>query len=238
MKDMIDKTVSIHQPSYFAWLGLLHKISNSDCYVFMDDVQLSDSAYQNRNIFLTNTGKIKYLNINIVKKGYRDKPLRNLEISNPYWQNEHLNFLNANYRKHQYFKEVFEMIASFYEKPFKSLGEILFSNVLLTLNLFGIETKVIKQSDLSYNKDAHKGRLVIELIKAVGYTTYYSGKGATSYISEDEFTKENIKLIYQQFTHPVYPQTNSPKEFVLGLSCLDFLFNCGIDKAKNLFNKS
>ncbi|HEY3277770.1 MAG TPA: WbqC family protein, partial [Syntrophorhabdaceae bacterium] len=55
--------LSIHQPSYFPWLGLLDKIAKSDVYMVMDEVQLTDAAYQHRNIFLTADGKIKYLTI-------------------------------------------------------------------------------------------------------------------------------------------------------------------------------
>lgn len=235
---MYNKVVSIHQPSYFSWLGLLDKINQSDCYVFMDDVQLSDSAYQNRNIFLTNTGNIKYLNINLSKKGYKEKALKDLELSNPNWQKEHLNFFDSNYKKHPFYKEVLSEIIAFYEKPYNNLGETLFENMKLTLKLFGVKANVIRQSDLAYNKNVKKGELVIELIKAVGYNTYLSGKGATAYISDEEFERANLKVIYQGFTHPKYKQINSPNEFVPGLSCLDFLFNCGLEEAQTILNKA
>lgn len=229
---MADTIVSIHQPSYFAWLGLLEKIKNSDCYIMMDNVQLSDSAYQNRNIFLTNDGKVKYLNINISKKGYKDVFLKDLKISNPNWQKEHLNFLESNYKKHPYYDEVLAAITDFYHTKFEDLGEALYANMLLTCNLFDMDTKVMRQSEMDYNQDARKGDLVIELIKSIGYNRYYSGKGAQAYIEDDRFQDAGIELIYQDFKHPVYPQKNSPNEFIPGLSCLDLLFNVGLIKAK------
>ena len=48
----------------------------------MDEVQLADRAFQHRNNFLTKDGKIKMLTINIHKKDYRDKFIKNLKISN------------------------------------------------------------------------------------------------------------------------------------------------------------
>lgn len=84
---------SIHQPSYFPWLGLLHKINSSDTFILLDDVQLSDSAFQHRNIFLSNDGKVKYLTIPFVKKEYRNKGFKDLEIADPMWTKNHLNFL-------------------------------------------------------------------------------------------------------------------------------------------------
>ena len=48
---------AIHQPSYFPWLGWMDKINKCDQFILMDEVQLSDRAYQHRNLFLTNTGQ-------------------------------------------------------------------------------------------------------------------------------------------------------------------------------------
>lgn len=59
---------AIHQPSYFPWLGWMDKINKCDQFILMDEVQLSDRAYQHRNLFLTNTGQQKFLTIGIQKK--------------------------------------------------------------------------------------------------------------------------------------------------------------------------
>ena len=76
--------VSIHQPSYFPWLGWLHKVNNSDVFIMMDEVQLSDSAYQHRNIFLDKEGNEKYLNIGITRftNGFLNDFVHAIEASN------------------------------------------------------------------------------------------------------------------------------------------------------------
>ena len=60
--------VSIHQPSYFPWLGLLDKIEKSDTFVLLDNVQFNDNAFQSRNIFLNHNGEVQYLTIPVQKK--------------------------------------------------------------------------------------------------------------------------------------------------------------------------
>ena len=90
--------VSAHQPSYFPWLGLLHKITSSDVYVLMDDVQLADRNYQHRNLFLRRDGIPRLLTLPISKKGLRKKTIRELPLANSEWQTDHLNFLSHSYR--------------------------------------------------------------------------------------------------------------------------------------------
>ena len=59
---------------------MLDKVGNSDVYMIMDEVQLSDSAYQHRNLLLTADGREKFLTIPLVKKEYLKIPLREIQI--------------------------------------------------------------------------------------------------------------------------------------------------------------
>lgn len=232
--------VSIHQPSYFPWLGWLHKVMQSDTFVLMDNVQLSDSAYQHRNIFLTNTGTEKFLSVGIKKKGYKDVFLKNIELRMDFnWQEEHLRFLNANYSKHPFYNEVMEHIAPVFNKSYKILGEVLSDVVSITLDMFEVKTKVINQSEMNYNTAAKKGDLVLALIEACGGKTYLSGHGAKDYMADDVFAEKGIKLVYQQFTHPHYTQLNTgndPVKFIPGIASLDLLFNVGIEESRKILH--
>ena len=52
--------ISIHQPSYWPWLGLLHKIRLSDADVILDNVNISKGSFQYRNQFLCNGNMLSY----------------------------------------------------------------------------------------------------------------------------------------------------------------------------------
>ena len=41
--------VGIHQPEYLPWLGFFDKISQSDIFVMLDNVQYEKNYFQNRN---------------------------------------------------------------------------------------------------------------------------------------------------------------------------------------------
>ena len=221
--------VSIHQPSYFPWLGTLDKIKKSDLYIYLNSVQLIDNSYQHRNIFLSNQLKEHLLTIPINKKNYLSKTINELETIDDRWKKKHYDFLFFNYKKHPYFNEINPYLEKFYSQDFTNLDEILFSSMKISLDLLGIKTKIIKSSDLNLDKNLKKEDLILEILEQVKATTYLSGTGAKSYQNEENFKAKGIKLVYQDFKHPIYEQYKN-KEFVFGLSCLDFLFNKGIQK--------
>jgi hypothetical protein len=68
---------------------------------------------------------------------------------------------------------------------------------------------------------------ILHILSELNATHYISGSGEGSnrYIDEEKFTDNNIKLIWQEYTHPKYKQLHG--EFIPYLSVLDLLFNEG-----------
>ena len=221
---------TIHQPCYFPWLGLLHKIACSDVLIVMDDVQLSDSAFQHRNQFITNDGKVKYLTIPFVKQNYLEIPFKDLKIADLTWGTKHNNFLLNNYKKHPFFDQIYPAIQPLFLKQTTSLFDVVMGSMSISIALFELETQVIMQSQTNYNCEAKKGDLVLQLLKATNAKHYLSGRGAQAYQDDSVFASEEIMLKYVNFSHPVYVQKNS-QAFTPGLSCLDLLFNVGTKQA-------
>lgn len=227
---------SIHQPCYFPWLGLLYKIACSDTLIVLDEVQLSDSAFQHRNQFLTNDGKVKYLTIPFVKQNYLETPFKELKIADLSWGTNHRNFLLNNYRTHSFFDQIYPEIEPLYSKKIPYLIDVVMDSMNISMALFGIETQVIIQSQISYNREARKGDLVMHLLKATNAKKYLSGRGAQAYQDDSVFESEGIALEYVDFPQPIYSQKNS-QEFIVGLSCLDLLFNVGSKEAGLLLRR-
>jgi hypothetical protein len=224
--------ISIHQPSYFPWLGMLDKIRKCDVFMVMDEVQLSDSAYQHRNLFLTADGNPKFLTIPLVKKNYLKRPFREIEIASPDWRVKHLNFIWNTYRKHPYANEVMSRVATFYATEYDLLADAVVASMRLSFEFFGIKTRMILQSTMDYDRSLRRGELVIALVRAAGGNCYISGTGAQSYLEESAFTG-GLSLRYNIFHHPIYAQKGAAT-FQAGLACLDVLFNLGIDGARSL----
>ena len=224
---------SVHQPCYFPWLGLLSKVEKSNFLIVLDDAQLSDSAFQHRNQFLTNNGKVKYLTIPLVKQNYMTKPFKDLKIADASWGRRHNNFIQNSYKTHPYFDQIYSAIRPVFEEETSYLIDVVLKSMCISMELCEIHVELIMQSQVDYNREAARGELVVELLKATNAKHYLSGRGAEAYQSDAMFESAGITLKYMNFIHPEYSQKNS-QEFTAGLSCLDLLFNVGTKKAGQL----
>jgi hypothetical protein len=223
---------SIHQPSYFPWQGLLNKINESDTFIIMNEVQFLDGGYQNRNIFLDKNLSVHMLTIPIEKKNYFDKTIKEMRIADKRWQKKHLRFLMQNYNRHPYFEEILHEIEPVYINEYNFLVDVLVDSMTLCYKLFEMNTQLILQSDLAYNKESKKSDLIFELLKCSNSKNYLSGTGAKSYQENGEFEQNGINLIYQDFKQTPYEQYKN-STFTEGLSSLDLLFNVGKNSAHN-----
>ena len=103
----------------------------------------------------------------------------------------------------------------------------------LTFRFFRVATKIVFQSDMSYDRSLRRGNLVVALARAAGADCYLSGTGARAYLDESAFG--GLALRYREFTHPSYVQHRLDR-FCAGLSSLDALFNLGANGARALLD--
>lgn len=223
---------SIHQPSFFPWLGLLDKIAKSEQFIFLDDVPANKASYQYRNIFYCN-GEEKMLTLPV---DYEiNKKLCNLKFKNNTWKSDHLNKLTNYYRKAPFFNVIFPAIANLYEYKSEFAVDFIIHTMQYAFDIFKINVIMQKSSEIKY--EGNKGWLVLDLCKKTKTTSYLSGKGAENYMEQDilsAFSAAGIELKWHSFSHPIYQQ-HVKYPFVTGLSFLDCLFFLGIEKANEMF---
>lgn len=228
--------VAIHQPHYFPWIGYFDKLAKSDCFILLDEVQFEKGSQMIRNRVLDQHGEIKYLTIMAEIKGFLNKKYRNLRTKeNVVWKTRQIDALENYYRKTRHKDEILEIFRGFLESDYSTVCEWTCGSIRLMSRLLGIKTKLILQSEISYDRESKKSNLVLSLCEAVKADTYLSGRGASvGYLDRKAFQDRGIAIDFQDFMHPIYKQTSSDK-FVSGLSVLDMLFNVGVNEARDIF---
>jgi len=219
--------VSIHQPNYLPWMGLIHKICNSDIFVIFDDVQLVRGKSYVIRTQINTSGGAKWISVPVENKNEFLK-INQIKINNKIsWQDEHWNKIFENYHKTKFFEEYSENFKIILYEKWNSLVEMNFAFIKEILNILEIQKNIKFSSELGV--DGLGTEKIINIIKAVNGNEYISGtgKGSSRYIidNEEKFEKNSIKLSFQKFEQPKYNQISS--DFVPNLSIIDSIFNIG-----------
>ncbi len=91
------------------------------------------------------------------------------------------------------------------------------------LEQLDIKIEFSKASD--YKFEGTKSDLVLNMCKQLGADLYIFGELGKDYAKVDDFKEHGIRVIFQEYKHPVYPQMFG--DFIPNLSVIDLLFNCG-----------
>lgn len=222
--------VSAHQPVYLPWLGYFHKISLSDAFVMLDSVQFEKNSFTNRNKIRTQRGPI-WLTVPIFMKGHTKKVIRDMEIDNgTNWREKHWKSIYLNYKKTPYFYKYSDFFEELYKKEWIKLCDLLEYTTIFFVKELEINTKLYRQSDLQIH--SKKQGLILDMCRYFGSNFYLSGALGKNYIDVPGFEKHSIKIIFQDYTHPVYSQWG--EGFLSHLSILDLLFNVGAKRSSEI----
>jgi hypothetical protein len=97
------------------------------------------------------------------------------------------------------------------------------------LGFLGLKPKIIKASSLKAQGKASD--LLLGICRELTAHTYISGISGKEYLKSDDFQNSGIKVVFQEFHHPVYKQLYEP--FIPCMSAIDLVFNHG-DKSLDI----
>ena len=105
---------------------------------------------------------------------------------------------------------------------------------IVSLNMLSIETyknDIHLSSNFTLDSSiVNPNEKVINLCKKANLTALYDANGAQEILDVDFFNKNNIKLLFQNYSHPVYSQVFG--NFIPNLSIIDLLLNEGPNSLK------
>lgn len=214
----------IHQLHYLPWLRYFDKIARSDVFVILDNIQYNKSGWQNRNKIKGDGGPML---LSVPVHAPHGCLLHEVTIDDTQpWRRKHLQAIRQQYGRAPYFTQYADFLDETYTRVWKTLNALNRHMLAFFLQALGIHTRVAYSSDFNVPGIA-TGRL-INLIRAVGADTYFSGAYALDcYLDAAQLASAGIGLRLQDWRAPVYPQLHGP--FVADLSVLDLLMQCGPD---------
>jgi hypothetical protein len=228
----MSKTVVIHQPDFLPYLGFFQRFLAADQFIVLDHVQFvtgTSRSWTHRDKIKTPAG-VKWLTLS-VRKSPMGTPINEIELSDSVdWATDNLNLIKQNYRSAPFFDEVFPFILALYDNPPRLMHDFNLRSIELLMDMLNVRVPWVRSSTL--RPAGRSNELLIELLGKVGATHYLSGNGARDYMQPEKFEQAGIEVVWQQFSHPVYPQQFGT--FIPYLSSLDVLFNCGIFASRKI----
>ncbi len=233
------KVITGHQPVYLPWLGLFHKISLADTFVFMDDVQYLTKDWNNRNKIKGPHGPF-WLTVPIDKKGSASRMLRDIRIDTSarggggrIWQDEHWQSLRSSYGKAPFWGEHVPFFEDLYlHRRWERLVDLNEYVLRYLLDVLSIHVDFVRATDVGF--EGKKSGLVLNHCHEFDADICVFGALGRDYVVEDEFVTAGILFHYQDYQHPSYTQRFG--DFVPRLSVVDLLFNHGPDSHEILLS--
>ncbi len=215
--------VAIHQPQYLPWLGYFDKLDRADQFVILDDVQFKKNDWQNRNRIKTASGW-QWLTVPVLHRFPQRISEVRIDGAAP-WGRKHWRALLANYGGAPAFAPHRSFFESLYARDWQLLVELSLAALGYLVDALGITTKLVLASALDLPAPADASVRLAAICRALGADTYLSGAGGRDYLDLAPFDRAGVRVVFQAFACPVYPQRFGA--FEANLSIVDLLFNCG-----------
>lgn len=250
--------VAIHQPNHWPFLGFFHKIASADLFIHLDTAQFSDGDYHHRNR-IRNANPQGYIWLTVPVEKQR-RQLREIRIKNDTqikkiaWNEYHRTMIDRLYHSAPGYGRHQEFLDHLYAQGWMHLVDLNLAIIDYLLRVFQIHTPCVKSSALSIEHEEDRKTLgdskdrevpgqsvqpwvkrratrnLVAYCQEVGADTYLSGPAGRNYLDISLFEDAEIAVEFQEFMHPVYPQTFSP--FVKNLSALDYILNLDMNDSR------
>lgn len=229
------KICAIHQPNFFPWLGYFNKMRRCDKFIILDDVQFPKTGSTWLNHVAVNIqGQKKWITAPVLRK-HGVWSVKETCFSETAWRTTVKRTLQMNYAKADHFSEVRDFIFALIDFPSNKLLEYNLNALFKIGELLDLEFKNKIELASSFRINSAATQRLVDIVKASGCTIYLSGGGAGSYQEDGKFDSAGIKLVVQDYQHPLYQQV-STDNFIPGLSIIDVLMNCGIKSTAQLLS--
>ena len=214
--------MAVHQPQYLPWLGYFDKINRADIFVLLDNVQFKKNEWQNRNRIKTANGR-QWLTVPVMYK--YPQLINEVEINNKdKWQHRQRQAIISNYKKAPCWSLLEEFFEEIFSSKWQYISQLNIHVVKRLAVLLGITTPIHVASELGEFPEDPDERL-IALTRHFNADTYLAGGGGKGYMDMEKYTQNGIKVIFQEYEHPVYDQLFGA--FEPFMSAVDLIYNHG-----------
>ncbi len=187
------KTIAIHQPYFFPYIGYWQLIHAVDRFVICDDVNYIKNGWINRNRLLLNN-EPAYLTVPL-HQASQNKKICELGLQSlPDPRDKLAHRIAVAYRKAPYFSEVYPVIEELIRHEAGNLSDYLAYQLQTLSRFLGISTEFVVSSRIYGNNELRGQDRVIDMCKLEDATTYVNAPGGRELYDTGTFSSAGIDL--------------------------------------------
>lgn len=223
------KTLVVLQPGYLPWLGFFDQLARSDVFVIYDDVQFDKHGWRNRNRIKAPAGPF-WLTVPVRHAGKGQPTNHQVEIDGVQpWARKQIGSIRQFYAHAPFTARYLPELEEMLQRKWHLLIDLDLAVTGLLASWLALPFAPERSSTLGVG-GGQSERLLNHCLR-FNTKRYLSGSAARDYLDLELFSRHGIEVVWQDYTHPAYPQQHGA--FVSHLSTLDLLLNCG-DQSRSI----
>ena len=147
------------------------------------------------------------------------------------WQQVHARTIETNYSKTPYFDSYWGELKQVFSKKWELLIDLDTFLISIICRILNLDHHFELASSLGIS--GGKTERLVNICRHFNAGTYYSPGKSKSYLDVNPFNQAGIKVEFQNYIHPTYPQLYG--NFIPYMAVIDLLFNCGEKSIERLF---
>ena len=213
--------IAIMQPYFLPYMGYWQLIDQADIFVVYDTIQFTKKGWINRNRFLQN-GSDQMFSIPL-KKDSDYLHVKDRFLADMYDREKLIRQFQGAYSKAPYFKDHFPVIEDIIRDDHNNLFDYVYQSILKISHFLGIDTKIIKSSDIDEEIENLKGAdKVIAICKKLGSENYINPIGGLDLYDKQDFKDKGINLTFLK-SHVLDYETFKGNKALPHMSILDVM---------------
>jgi hypothetical protein len=191
--------LAVHQPNYLPWHGYFGKMSRSEVFVFLDDVQMPiGRSYVSRTMVRLQDAE-QWLTVPVKKKN--GASIREIEVAGPDWFGKHIAVLRDRYGKWPNFGAVMALIEGLVAESSPYLWDVNSRLIMGIAEYLGFDP--VFELSSTFRVETMSDDRIIDIMKGAGVRHYMSGSGGMNYQSVEKFGANGMDLTIAKFASAI-----------------------------------
>ncbi|MBE5906329.1 MAG: hypothetical protein E7277_05980 [Lachnospiraceae bacterium] len=231
------KTLSLHQPYFFPYIGYFSIMKHVDIHVYADSLQYTRHGWMNRNRILSCENAPLTITVPL-KRAARDTAINQMEIAyERTWEQDIYNKLLAYKKRAPYYNEVLDMLDELFAGKYENLAELNIRSNQLVCQRLGIQTPTYRLSELGLAEKENMepddwGIVVCKQFE--GVDTYRNAPLGKTFYNAEKYRANGLNIEFAQ--NRLRPYEQGAAEFVPALSILDVMMFNSVDAVNEMLD--